>query len=199
MNHQDFINLSSLYVLGTLDERDSCLIEECAENSQELKSELVNLQIAALAIPYGIEEYALPLELKNRVLQKMNSEHPTEIPIKPSEISSELFSFQIKARAVNWIPHPDGVEGVSISPLFINQSSRIFSGFVRCDVGAIYPAHIHEDQEEILVLEGDLLIDGESFGVGDYIYSAPNSLHSAIGNRNGCLFFVRTSLDDRFM
>lgn len=199
MNHQDFIDLASLYVLGALDERDNYLIEECAESSQELRSELADLQIAALAIPYGSEQCNLPSGLKERLFQKLNSEHPTETAIMPSEIPSQLFSFQVKAREVNWIPHPDGVDGVSISPLFVDQNSRRFSGFVRCDVGAIYPAHRHAEEEEILVLEGDLLIDGTSFGVGDYIYSAPNSWHSPIGNRNGCLFFVRTSLDDRFV
>jgi hypothetical protein len=199
MNHQDFIDLASLYVLGALDARDNYLIEDCAESSQELRSELADLQIAALAIPYGSEQCNLPSGLKERLFQKLNSEHPTETPIMPLEIPSQLCSFQVKAREVNWLAHPDGVDGVSISPLFVDQISRRFSGFVRCDVGAIYPSHRHAEDEEILILEGDLLIDGKCFEVGDYIYSAPNSLHSAIGNRNGCLFFVRTSLDDRFM
>jgi hypothetical protein len=203
MNHHDFIDLASLYVLGALEERDSNLIEDCAESSQELQHELNSLQNLALAIPYGNEQYTLPIGLKDRVLQKINSDHPIEPPIElansPEPNLSELFSFQVKAREVNWVPHPHGVNGVSISPLFIDQINRKFSGLVRCDVGAIYPTHRHAEAEEIFILEGDLIINGESFGEGDYIYSAPNSLHTPIGNRDGCLFFVRTSLDDSFM
>jgi hypothetical protein len=198
MNHKDFIELASLYVLGALDQRDNRLIENYAETSEQLKNELIHLQMAALAIPYGSEQCDLPVGLKERLFEKINSEHPTQTSIvtPPIELTE---SYRIKADEVNWLPHPDCVEGIAIAPLFVDQVRREFSGLVRCEVGAIYPAHRHTTDEEILILKGDLIIDGKSFGVGDYIYSVANSLHSAIGNTNGCLFFIRTCLDNDFI
>jgi ChrR Cupin-like domain len=200
MKPNDFTELASLYVLGGLDERDNYLIEDYAESSEELKAELMSLQVAALAIPYGSQQCSFPMELKEsikeRLFQKINSEHPTETPIVEIDIPE---SYQVKASKVKWEPHPEGIEGISIAPLFVDRSSRKFSGLVRCEIGAIYPAHRHYADEEIFILEGDLIVDGKSFSVGDYIYSAPNSLHPPIGNNNGCVFFIRTSLDDRFV
>jgi ChrR Cupin-like domain len=198
MKHRDFMELASLYVLGALDERDNRLIENYAETSEELKNELIHLQMAALAIPYGSEQYDLPVGLKARLFEKINSEHPTETPIVTPQIELTE-SYQIKADEVNWLPHPDRVEGIAIAPLFVDRDRRKFSGLVRCDVGAIYPAHRHITDEEILILEGDLIVDGKSFGVGGYIYSVANSLHAPISNINGCLFFIRTCLDNDFI
>lgn len=201
MKHTDFTELASLYVLGGLDERDNNLIEDYAKTSEALTSELASLQLAALAIPYA-EPCSFPVELKQgikeRLFQKINSEHPTEAPIRSRQIDKSLKSYQVKAGNIGWQPHPEGIDGISITPLFVDQISRRFSGLVRCDVGAIYPAHRHIAGEEILILEGDLIVDGKSFTVGDYIYSTPNSLHSAIASNNGCIFFTRTCLDDRF-
>lgn len=100
---------------------------------------------------------------------------------------------------MKWQTHPEGVNGISIAPLSADRSSRRFSGLVRCKIGSIYLAHRHITDEEIFILEEDLIIDGKSFTVGDYIYSAPNLLHSPIGNNNGCVFFIRTCLDDHFV
>ncbi|AFY74891.1 cupin domain-containing protein [Synechococcus sp. PCC 7502] len=199
MTHEDFIELASLYVIGALDERDRSLVENCAEDSRVWKTELDKLQMAALAIPYASEPYPLPSGLKERVLQKINSEHPTEKPIGTSDIAAEQLSFQVKASDLKWYPHPDQVPGVSIASLHVDQTRSRFSGLVRCQPGTIYPAHRHAEAEEIYILEGDLIIDGDCFAAGDYIYCAPNSIHTPITNRNGCLFWVTTSLDDQFL
>ncbi len=198
MKHKDFIDLASLYVLGALDERDVRLVEDFAETSDELKNDLDRLQIAALAIPYGLKDSEIPARLKERLFQEINSEHPIETPILPSKSESNLFSFQIKSSEIDWQPHPQGIDGVSVSTLFVDEASRKFTGLIRCEAGAIYPSHRHAGEEEIFILEGDLIIDSQSFEVGDYIYSAPNSLHSPIFNQSGCLFLVKTSLDDSF-
>jgi len=197
MIHKDFIELASLYVLGALDERDNRLIERYAETSEEFKDELSQLQMAALAIPYGFEQCDLPEGLKERLFKKINSEHPHETPI--ASLIELTESYQIRANEVNWLPHPDNIQGIAIAPLSIDHENRKFTGLVRCDVRAIYPAHRHITDEEILILEGDLIVDGKSFGVGDYIYSAANSLHYPISNINGCLFFIKTCLDNDFI
>jgi hypothetical protein len=48
------------------------------------------------------------------------------------------------------------------------------------------------------MLEGELINGGVTYKAGDYLYSAASSVHapSAIA---GCMFFVRTSLDDTFL
>jgi len=48
------------------------------------------------------------------------------------------------------------------------------------------------------MLEGDLSIDGQIYGKGDYIRSLPGSIHHphTVG---GCMFFFRTSLDDEIL
>ena len=52
--------------------------------------------------------------------------------------------------------------------------------------GAIHPAHIHDFDEEIYVISGDLTIDGVELGPGDFRFSPKGSDHPAEITRQGC-------------
>jgi len=69
---------------------------------------------------------------------------------------------------------------------------------MRAEAGICLPAHRHAEVEEILILEGDLSIEQNTYGQGDYIRSLPGSLHSP-RTTGGCLAFVRTSVDDEWL
>jgi hypothetical protein len=58
---------------------------------------------------------------------------------------------------------------------------------LRCAPGAIMLGHVHDDDEHLLVLAGDLIIGNRSFMAGDYIRSRRGFDRFIHTTRNGCL------------
>ena len=58
---------------------------------------------------------------------------------------------------------------------------------LRCAPGAIMPSHVHDDDEYLLVLAGDLIIGNRSFMTGDYIHSRKGVDRFIHTTRTGCL------------
>ena len=54
------------------------------------------------------------------------------------------------------------------------------------DPGAEHPAHVHDADEEVFMVSGDLTIDGEDLGPGDFHFSPRGSTHPRETTRGGC-------------
>ena len=79
----------------------------------------------------------------------------------------------------DWQPIEPGID----SKFLWNDRTTL----LRCAPGAIMPGHIHEDDEHLLVLAGDLIIGNRSFMAGDYIRSRRGLDRFVHTTRNGCL------------
>lgn len=69
---------------------------------------------------------------------------------------------------------------------------------LRAEVGVCYPSPRHAEAEEIYLLAGDLVVNGEVYGTGDYMSSGPGKIHSP-HTVHSCLFFIRTSLNKQIL
>ncbi len=110
-------------------------------------------------------------------------------------LSKTISAWRKQAATATWSPY---VDGIIISRLDLNLISRQIYCFVRLEPGAKFPRHRHTAPEEILMLEGDLIIDGQTYRPGDYIYSQPGSIHQPRTD-DGCLVIVRASIDDQIV
>ncbi len=79
----------------------------------------------------------------------------------------------------DWQPLEPGID----SKLLWNDRTTL----LRCAPGAIMPSHVHDDDEYLLVLAGDLVIGNRSFLAGDYIRSRKGLDRFVHTTRNGCL------------
>jgi quercetin dioxygenase-like cupin family protein len=67
------------------------------------------------------------------------------------------------------------------------------SWLVRMQPGGELPPHAHEDgDEECVVLEGEVWVDGRRFGRGDYTVALRGSRHESVRTETGVLFFLRS-------
>lgn len=66
-----------------------------------------------------------------------------------------------RSEAMEW--QPAGA-GIWTKPLFVDPDRQYATSLVRMDKGIHYPAHRHEDVEELYLLAGDLLVEGHSMG-----------------------------------
>ena len=76
--------------------------------------------------------------------------------------------------------------GIRIKVLHRNMEIRRQTILLVADPGAVHPAHVHETDEEIFVVSGDLTIDGELLGPGDFHFSPAMSQHPQETTKQGC-------------
>jgi anti-sigma factor ChrR (cupin superfamily) len=61
---------------------------------------------------------------------------------------------------------------------------------LRCEAGAIIPAHKHARDEHVFVIEGEFVVDGAVVKAGDSQISRAGSIHPEIRSATGCLVLV---------
>ena len=62
---------------------------------------------------------------------------------------------------------------------------------LRCGPGGILPAHKHPSFEHCIVIEGDMIVGGETYRSGDYHGVPAHVAHQQITSRTGLLMLVR--------
>lgn len=202
MPDEEFNLLAVLQALDTIDESESSALAEKLQESPELQSELDAIQAAVSAIAYTTAPVAVPADLKNRLFQRI-----AELDLTPAEeVSSEPLSaassdsnpphFIRRSHEVKWKSF--GVPGISIGRLFTDKKKREITCLMRLEPGIEFPLHRHAGVEEIFMLEGDLVVEGEVCHQGDYIRSLPGSTHAPI-THGGCLLLIKSSLDNEVL
>jgi quercetin dioxygenase-like cupin family protein len=184
---QESSELIALAAIEAIDDQAMQLADDYAATSVELEQELAEMREAVGSIPYGNPTLPISSHLKQRLFQRIAAEEDRTAP-QPA-------STAVTVADRVWQPHP--VPGVTMSVLHLDPATRQITSLIRCEPGAYYPAHSHASTEEIFMLEGDFVCEGKTYSAGDYILSPSGSKHTPISTRDGCLFLVRASLDDR--
>jgi anti-sigma factor ChrR (cupin superfamily) len=75
----------------------------------------------------------------------------------------------------------------------LHDDGSTLSWLLRLLPGGRLPQHDHADGlEECLVLEGQLRINGDMFGTGDYQIAHPGSVHFEVASDTGALVFLKS-------
>ncbi|AKG22467.1 cupin domain-containing protein [Calothrix sp. 336/3] len=186
-----FCELAPLYALNLLGEEESNFVTEQISELPELGDEMSELQAAVAAIAYTAPPVPMADNLKDRLFARIGIATPQPQTPTP-DINLPIYK---RSTELNWKPHR--IPGVMIARLNFDPVRREVTCLLRAEAGVRYPLHRHAGVEEIFMLEGDLVIGEEVYGKGDYILSTPSSIH-APETRGGCMFFVRTSVDDEY-
>lgn len=192
----EFSQLAALYALDIVDEKEQSQIEDYLANFPELATQLAEFQTAVTAIPYSAPSATLSENLKDRLFSKI-TEDGLEAESEITKILSLSIS-ELKQRAANleWqkMPSCDAV----MATLQIDENKRQIAFFVRSDTKTQFPMHWHAEGEEVLVLQGDFVIDGQIYLRGDRIYSNGGTHHQPETTK-GCLLLCISSMDDEFI
>jgi anti-sigma factor ChrR (cupin superfamily) len=198
MNYEEFCELAPLYVLDVLDAKERRLLEDYIAQFPESEAHLDELAETLAMMPYSLPERTMATNLKARLFERIADEAVADNhqSITYPAMGTHLPLFTVRPADVRWQPHP--VPGVAIAKLYEDPVRREIVCLLRAQAGVYYPCHRHAGAEEIFMLEGDLVVNGEVYGTGDYIRSAPGTIHNP-HTVNGCMFFIRTSLDDEIL
>lgn len=201
MPDEEFNMLAALQALDTLDESERSALAEKLQASPELQSELAAFETAISAIAYTAPAVPLAPDLKNRLLQRIaqlptTAESVNAQPIVASPTENNPPSLIVRSRDVKWRPY--SVPGISIGRLYMDKEKRQITCLMRLEPGVTFPLHRHADSEEVFVLEGDLIVEGEVCYPGDYIRSVPGSTHSPV-TEGGCLLLIKSSINNEVL
>ena len=184
MNQEELQNLLALSAIAAIAPDEIQSVEELAAASPEIEQELRSLQNTAATLAYTETPLDVPDGLKQRLFNRIKQE-------------TEVLDFvALRSGELKWKTHP--VKGLMMAVLKIDHQKREISALIRADQDVEYPSHHHATGEEIFMLQGELIDRGVTYKAGDYLYSKAGSVHSPTAIA-GCMFFVKTSLDDTFL
>jgi len=88
----------------------------------------------------------------------------------------------------NWVH--TGVPGVDLKTLFKDRKSGRTTFLMRMEPGASFPAHRHGDDEQCLVLDGDVRWGELVYEAGDFVVMASETTHPRIHSVHGNLLLL---------
>ena len=97
----------------------------------------------------------------------------------------------VRATEGEWRPMADGVE---CKVLWQNATLGRQSLLVRMAPGATYESHHHAQDEECVVLAGDLSFGDHRLNAGDYHLAQKGTTHPPCSSKAGCLLYINTAL-----
>ncbi len=83
--------------------------------------------------------------------------------------------------------------GVETKVLWQNAALGRQSVLVRIAPGATYESHHHREDEECMVLAGDLSFGDHLLNAGDYHLARKGGTHPPASSKAGCLLFINTA------
>ena len=86
---------------------------------------------------------------------------------------------------MNLLPH--------VQVKVLHTDGRYTSILLRMEPGSALPAHFHEDDEECVVMEGEVYIGDVRVKAGDYHLALSGSRHGELRSDTGALLFLRTT------
>ncbi|MGL5009397.1 MAG: cupin domain-containing protein [Paracoccaceae bacterium] len=155
-------------------ERALGLDDQSGETDAERRDrEALERQLAPLA------DLLLPVTPSNDLFARIAGRAGLDTPLSGIHIA--------RSDAGTWQSFADGIE---VKTLWRSRQSGRTAFMLRMQPGAVMPMHDHHGDEETLVLEGDMQINGVAFGPGDFQVAFAGTRHPLITTRHGCLCFV---------
>lgn len=156
------------FVLGNMTPEDRAAMERARRYDPELDQAIRDAEDSLAPLSLAAAEIAPPKGLWKRIRDTIGTE------------SEALEGRTIRELAEgDWQPVAPGID----SKLMWNDRTTL----LRCAPGAILPNHMHDDDEHLLVLSGDLVIGGRTFLGGDYVGSRRGFDRFLHMTRTGCL------------
>lgn len=175
---------AAIYALGLVRGADRDTLAATLENDAGLRSLVEHWERTFAVIGEDTEAGAHepPAGLFDKVLDRIDAEG-MQLPGTKTR----------RAEAARW---REITPGVHRRVLNVDRSANRMSVLVRMDPGATYMSHSHDILEEMLVLEGNLMLGDLSLSAGDHHLALAHTQHPVGSTASGCLVHISRSLSD---
>lgn len=186
---------ASLYALGALPDAEQAAFERELRGNAELRQLVHELQRAADLVALSAPAQSLPLGLRDKVLQRIESADASkQVAKKALSPLVPGLSFIDAPGAKDWKPLP--IPGTYIKLLSLEKERGYAVLMGKLDPGARYPAHINAGPEDFYILTGDLHIGNRRLGAGDFHHADGGSQHEENYSVEGCTLLAVLTTDD---
>ncbi len=175
----------------------------CAAAANRVETVFDELLLAAPAVEP-------PARLRHRLLAGLEARDQTEEAPQPEHrpddsptqiwnrwIASEPKFYTLPASEHGW--QEIDVPGISVRQLHVDELRDQVTMLIRMAAGTSYPAHRHGGDEQCYVLAGDLRVEDEVLGAGDYQFAPEGSLHGVQRTDGGCTLLIVSSRNDQLL
>jgi anti-sigma factor ChrR (cupin superfamily) len=183
----EMVELAASYVLGCLSEAERANFEShLAEGCEICAAEIsrVSMDVAGLA---ESSAPAISPSMRERFFIRMKNEADASLPARGILLNSSGM-FIARTEAMKW--QAGAAPGIWAKVLFADQQRQSITSLVRMEPGTHYAPHRHHGPEEVFLLSGDLMIDGQQMKSGDYCRAETGSIHGESYTQSGCLFIL---------
>jgi DNA-binding NarL/FixJ family response regulator len=91
------------------------------------------------------------------------------------------------------------ISGCQKKILFVDDREKSVTSIVRMQAGTQFPPHRHGGVEEVFILQGDLVVEGQPMKPGDYCRAEPATTHRESFTESGCIFLLKASQQDEIL
>jgi putative transcriptional regulator len=182
-HHDDWQELAALYALGILPPEQAAAFEQhLGRGCPTCQRELEAFTATAAHLGYAAAPARPGPEVRRRLL--------AAIAAAPARRDWTI------VRAAEGVWETAGMAGLRRKPLFRDGAARRLTALVRLEAAARYPPHRHADTEELYLLDGDLVVEGQALRAGDYSAAVAGTFHHDIASVGGCTFLLLASEAD---
>jgi len=176
-------DLACSFCLGVLDPAESIEFEQHLPECDVCRAEVRAFLEAGVEMAAALPQVKPPAGLRDRVLQRIAP------PPAPRVV--------VRAQQGDWRRTP--FPGIEYKRLFTDLVSGTVASLVKMAPGAKYPPHRHAAFEHSYVVEGDAVFHDHTLNAGDYEVNGPDTDHSPITTKNGCIVLVIHNRADQFL
>jgi anti-sigma factor ChrR (cupin superfamily) len=171
--------LATGYVLGTLDDNNRSRVRIRAVEDRAFSTLLAEWEnrLAPLALA---DEAELPATTFSAIEKKLSTSHV--------ELPGTITKRHGKG---DWI---DAAPGLKIKVMHEIPELRRFTFMAWLEAGAEYSDHDHDQDEEIYMIEGDLIIGDIVLGPGDFHIAKCGKHHPTHRTRTGCMCLITQAM-----
>jgi anti-sigma factor ChrR (cupin superfamily) len=184
---------AALYALGALSQHEArAFAERLAEGDTAYATELQAFEQVVEALGFGAPEATPSTAVGERLLANVaaipQAVKPTAVTPPPPQLVATRF------KDIQW---KDCGNGVFAKLLFKDPVAGTATRLYKLAPGTEYTEHVHPGAEQCFILEGDFIVNGESFGPGDFHCAPLGSTHQHITTTKGTTLLVITPADYR--
>jgi quercetin dioxygenase-like cupin family protein len=114
---------------------------------------------------------------------------PSSAPTQPKRQILSPGVMLFRPKSMEWRPFPL-LEGITVKVLRRELAGVVLHALVRLAPRAELPKHKHASPEEILMLDGALVMGDVTMRPGEYCHADTGSIHCAAHAPNGCTFLL---------
>jgi anti-sigma factor ChrR (cupin superfamily) len=180
----------ALFAVGALAPEEAAVVEaQLAAGDTRYVTALAEYRGVADDLAYAAAPQAPPPSARDRVLAKVAREAASGV-VEQDGVRVVLGS------QIAWQATP--LPGVDFKLLREDAVTGRRTRLIRMAPGAEYPKHRHQQMEEVVLLEGDLMVNGVLMRPGDYCTAEDASVHQRVHSPSGCVFLI-TAGDNEFI